>query len=160
MLYRRDVCTRKKRGAAVGKTKRGKGSKIMLLAERGGLPIGAQVCSATPHEVTLVEATLSTRFLPPLPKRLIGDGAYDSDALDQRMKQLGINLIAPHKSNRVKEPTQDGRILRRYQRRWKVERLNAWLQNFRRLVTRFEHKPANFLGFLQFACALILSRYL
>lgn len=73
---------------------------------------------------------------------------------------LGINLIAPHKSNRVKEPTQDGRILRRYQRRWKVERLNAWLQNFRRLVTRFEHKPANFLGFLQFACALILSRYL
>jgi hypothetical protein len=47
-------------------------------------------------------------------------------------------MIAPHKSNRVKPATQDGRALRRYCRRWKVERSNAWLQNFRRIATRFE----------------------
>ena len=132
----------------------------MLLAERQGLPIGAQVTSATPHEVRLAEATLDARFLAPLPERLIGDGAYDSDPLDARMAQLGVVLIAPHKRNRVRPPTQDRRVLRRYQRRWKVARLNAWLQTFRRLVTRFEYKLANFVGFFLLACALILSRRL
>ena len=132
----------------------------MMLAEKGGLPIGAHVCSATPHEVTLLKATLNARFLAPLPQRLIGDGAYDSDSLDEDLRDLGVDLIAPHRNNRVKAPTQDGRILRRYQRRWKVERLNAWLQNFRRLITRFERKLANFVGFLHLACALILARHL
>jgi len=130
----------------------------MIIAERQGLPIGAHVCSATPHEVTLVGATLAARFLESLPERMIGDGAYDSDALDQQLYELGISLIAPHRTNRIKAATQDGRVLRRYRRRWKVERLNAWLQNFRRLITRFERKLSNFVGFLLFACALILSR--
>lgn len=131
-----------------------------MLADSYGLPIGAHVCSATPHEVTLLKATLNARFLAPLPQRLIGDGAYDSDRLDEDLRELNVDLIAPHRSNRVKVNTQDGRVLRRYQRRWKVERLNAWLQNFRRLITRFERKLANFVGFLQLACALILTRCL
>ena len=42
-------------------------------------------------------------------------------------------MIAPHRKNRKKKKTQDGRKLRRYKRRWKIERLFAWLQNFRRL---------------------------
>ena len=55
-------------------------------------------------------------------------------------------------------PTQDGRSLRRYQRRWKIERLFAWFQNFRRLVVRYERFAENFLGMLHLACWLILSR--
>ena len=39
-------------------------------------------------------------------------------------------MIAPHRKNRKKGKTQDGRKLRRYKRRWKIERLFAWLQNF------------------------------
>ena len=67
---------------------------------------------------------------------MIGDRAYDSDPLDARLQQQhGIALIAPHKSNRSRPKTQDGRQLRRYCRRWKIERLFAWLHNFRRLVT-------------------------
>jgi hypothetical protein len=42
-----------KRGRKVGKTKRGKGTKIMAIADRTGLPISVCVESATPHEVTL-----------------------------------------------------------------------------------------------------------
>jgi len=60
------------------------------------------------------------------------------------------------KSNRAQ--TQDRRSLRRYKRRWHIERLFAWLLRYRRLVTRYEHKAENFLGFLQLACALILLR--
>ena len=54
---------------------------------------------------------------------MIGDRAYDSDPLDQRLRQKhGIRLIAPHKYNRRRKSTQDGRELRRYCRRWKIER--------------------------------------
>jgi transposase len=67
-------------------------------------------------------------------------------------------LIAPHKSNRVKPPTQGGRALRRYRRRWKVERLSARLQNFRRVATRFDYHVENFLGFVHLGCIKILLR--
>lgn len=65
-------------------------------------------------------------------------------------------MIAPHRRNRTKQ-TQDGRPLRRYHRRWKIDRLFAWLQNFRRLVTRYEHSLDNYTGTLHLACALILT---
>jgi transposase len=143
----------------VGKTKRGKGTKIMAIVDGNGLPIGIRIASASPHEVTLVDDTLDA-IMTDDPQRLIGDRAYDSDALDVRLQeQRNIEMIAPHRSNRRKQ-TQDGRPLRRCRRRWKVERLFAWLQNFRRLVTRWEYHADNFLGFVQLGCIVILLRHL
>ena len=69
-------------------------------------------------------------------------------------------MIAPHRTGRKKSPTQDGRRLRRYKRRWKVERLFAWLGNFRRLVVRYERRAQNYLGFVRLACTIILLRHL
>jgi len=134
-------------------------------APEGGdrYPIDARmdVASASPHETKLVEPTLDQRFLVEARKRMIGDRAYDSDPLDQRIhEQYGVQLIAPHKFVRVATATQDGRVLRRYRRRWKVERLFAWLHNFRRTVIRWEYYPENFLGMVQLACAIILLRHL
>ena len=145
----------KRGGACGGKTKRGKGSKIMAIADRQGRPVAVLVESATPHEVTLVHATLGERFVSQLPARLIGDNAYESDRLDAELARHGVELIAPH---RRKQRTQDGRPLRRYRRRWKVERLFAWLQNFRRIVVRYERFAEDFLGMLHLACCLILLR--
>jgi len=90
---------------------------------------------------------------------LIGDNAYDSDQLDAELRAFGIELISPHRSNR-KNKTQDLRRLRRYRRRWKIERLFAWLQNFRRLVIRYERYAENFLGMLHLGCCIILMRHL
>lgn len=67
-------------------------------------------------------------------------------------------MIAPHRANRYHTLTQDGRALRRYKRRWKVERLFAWLQHFRRILSRHEYHAANFLGFVQLGCLAILMR--
>jgi len=142
----------------VGKTKRGKGSKIMAVADRAGLPVAVSVGSASPHEVTLVEVTLDSRFVPALPARLIGDRAYDSDPLDNRLGARGIEMIAPHRRNRKRPATQDGRPLRRYKRRWKIERLFAWLQNYRRILVRHERHLANYLGFVQLGCIVILLK--
>jgi len=92
-------------------------------------------------------------------EKLIGDRAYDSDPLDEDLLyNYDLELIAPHRSNRSKQPTQDGRKLRRYQKRWKVERLFAWIQNFRRCLVRHEYRQANFEGFLKLACLIILLR--
>src|SRR5712691_7475039 len=160
-LHRRQLQFGEKRGAAVGPTRRGKGSKIMAIADRHGLPVACSVASASPHETKLVEATVEQRFTRAKPKRMIGDRAYDSDPLDQRLRQKHrIRLIAPHKYNRRRKSTQDGRELRRYCRRWKIERLFAWLHNFRRLVSRWEYHEANFLGMLQLGCLVILLRHL
>jgi transposase len=149
----------KKGGAAVGPTRRGKGSKIMAICERHGLPVAVHMASASPYEPHLVPATLDARFLPDLPKRLIGDRGYDSDALDERpMTQYGIEMIAAHRRGR--RSTQDGRALRRARRRWKIERFFAWPHNSRRLVTRWERHVDNFLGLLHLACARILLRHL
>ena len=74
------------------------------------------------------------------------------------MAEQGIDMIAPHKSNRRKPNTQDGRSLRRYRRRWLMERLFAWLQNFRCLITRREYKMENYLGFVHLGCMVILLR--
>jgi transposase len=111
----------------------------MAVADRFGLPISVHAASASPHEITLVGGTLAEVFTDQQPERLIGDRAYDSDPLDEELGQQGIEMIAPHKSNRVKPATQDRRVLRRYRRRWKVERLLAWLQNFRRIAMRFDY---------------------
>src|SRR5713101_5549228 len=117
--------------------------------------------SASPHETKLVEPTIEQRFLAETPQRLIGDRAYDSDRLDAQMRErFGVQLVAPNKSTRSQTPRQDGRVLRRYRRRWKIERLFAWLHNFRRVVIRWEYYPENFLGMAQLACAVILLRYL
>src|ERR1700747_2654579 len=83
--------------------------------------------------------------VPDAPGHLIGDNAYDSDKLDAQLRHYGIEVIAPHRSNR-RIKTQDERCLRRYRRRWKIERLFAWLQNFRRLVVRYERHAENFLA--------------
>lgn len=141
----------------MGPTKRGKGSKLMAIADGHGLPLAVDVASASPAEVRLVISTLEARFIPELPERLIGDKAYDSDPLAEELAQGNVELIAPNRSNR-RIKTQDGRPLRRYQRRWKIERLFAWLHNFRRLVTRWEYDVLNFLGFVQLGCIVILLR--
>ena len=131
----------------------------MAVADSHGLPVGLCIESASPHEVKLVNSTLVAMVIPEAPQNLVGDKPYDSDKLDAELSQFGIELIARHRSNR-KNKSQDGRRLRRCRRRWKIERLFAWLQNFRRLVIRYERYPNNFLGMLHLGCCLILMRHL
>jgi len=161
-IRRRQLCSRQKRGLCVGKTKRGKGTKIMAVADRNGLPVAVCTESASPAEVKLVAKTLEQRFIADLPERLIGDKAYDSDRLDREvLEQFGTEVIAPHRGGRRADRiTQDGRPLPRFKRRWKVERLFALLYNFRRLVVRYEYHSQNYFGFIQLACIMILLRHL
>jgi transposase len=89
---------------------------------------------------------------------LIGDRDYDSDPLDEELRKDGIEMIAPHRSNRSKPPTQNRRRQSRYMRRWLVERFFAWIQWQRRILVRWEYYAQNFLGFVQLACLVVLFR--
>jgi transposase len=131
----------------------------MAIADSNGLPISIHVTSASPHEVTLAEETITNCIVnDEKPERLIGDGSYDSDPLDVRLAiDHGIELIAPHRQSRKEDKTQDGRVPRRYKRRWKIERLFSWLQNFRRVLVRYDCHADNYLGFVQLGCILFCS---
>ena len=144
-------------GEGIGLTKRGKGVKIMGIVDRNGLPLAVSTHAANHHEVTLVQLSFEFYMIEAKPEKLIGDRAYDSDKLDEELRAEGIEMIAPHRNNRLeRNKTQDGRRLRRYQRRWLVERFFAWLQWHRRLLVRWEFYAANFLGFVQLASIVIL----
>jgi transposase len=145
-------------GEDIGPTKRGKGVKIMGIVDRNGLPLAVSTHAANFHEVTLVQLSFDFYMIEAKPEKLIGDKAYDSDPLDAELKAEGVEMIAPHRAGRKKRKTQDGRKLRRYERRWLVERFFAWLQWQRRLVTRWEYYAVNFLGFVQLASVMILLR--
>ncbi|HXG47810.1 MAG TPA: IS5 family transposase [Methylomirabilota bacterium] len=140
----------------------------MVVADGQGVPLGNHLDSASPAEVKLAERTLAQVRVPRAgrgrpkskPERLIADRAYDSDPLRRRLKQRGIQLICPHRGNRRKPATQDGRALRRYRRRWKIERTFAWLGSFRRLVVRYERRLSIYNAFFHVACLIITLRHL
>ena len=105
------------------KTKGGKGSKVVAVADRTGLPIAVGMSSASSHEVTLFEATLDEQFIADPPERLNGDRTCESDPLAASLADKGIEMNSPNKTKSRKAKTQDSRSLRRNRRRWLVERL-------------------------------------
>src|ERR671917_1192279 len=167
MLFRWPLRPRQKRGPKVGKPKRGKGTKWMVLVDGTGTPLGAYLEAASPAEVALLERMLDTVAVGrpgkpgrprTRPERLIADRGYDSNPLRARLARRGIEPIIPARRNHKRATHQDGRKLRRYRRRWIVERTFAWLGHFRRLVVRYERLITTYAGFFHLACALLTLR--
>ena len=149
-------------GLCVGRCRAGRATKIMALADHRGLPLSVCIADGSRHDGVLTDSVLDASFVDELPPRLIGDKAWDSAKHQQALEtERQIELIAPKKGGqRPSRRRQDGRALRRVRRRWKVERLFAWLKNFRRLVIRWEYKADNYLGMLYLGCIIILLRQL
>jgi transposase len=140
----------------------------MVVVDGRGVPVGAQLASAQISEHQLAESTLATVNVPRTGRgrprsrlrRVIADRGYDSDPLRERLKKRGTDLIVPYRSNNRHRRYEDGRKLRRYKRRWKIERTNAWLQNFRRIQVRYDRILTLFQGFFHVSCLLITLRHL
>jgi transposase len=153
-----------KRGTAVGKTKVGKGSKVMVVADGHGLPIGLHVDSARPHESQLAEATLATVRVPrrrgrprTRPQELVADKAYDSREFRRYLRRRGIKPTIPTFARRPRQRPKRGRPIRtgpNYRQRWKVERCFGWMDNDRRLVVRYERSVDHYKAFCLIAIIL------
>jgi len=112
--------------------------------------------AASPAEVTLLAPTVES--VPEdagQPERLIADLGYDRNPVRAWLADRGIEPIIPARRNNTVATHQDGRKLRRYRRRWLIERSIAWLQNFRRLVVRYEYLAVNFIALVHLACVVI-----
>jgi len=139
----------------------------MVVVDGKGIPLGVRIVSATPAEVTLAEETLSTIRVPrpgrgrpkQKPKRVIADKGYFSAPLRDRLAERGIELIVPPKKNRL-PVTADGRKLRRYRKRWKIERTFAWMNGFRHLIVRHDRSLLIYTAFFHMACVIIAMRRL
>jgi transposase len=139
----------------------------MVVVDGQGTPLGAHLDSASPAEVKLLEKALDTvavkrRGKPGRPRkhpeRVIADRGYDSNAAREALARRGIEPIIPCRSNNTVATHQDGRKLRRYKRRWIVERTFSWLGYFRRLVVRYDRRLGSYAGFFHIACALLTLR--
>jgi transposase len=160
---RRLVFPGKKGGAAVGVGRKGKGTTILLLTDRNDLPLSAHISGADEHEVNHIEPLLDQAVVNAAfwqPTHLVYDKGADSDPLRERLADRFVELVCPHRENRKRPRTQDGRKLRHYRHRWQIERSMSWLQRFKRLVVRYEYHADLFLGFVQLACLFtILQRF-
>jgi transposase len=133
----------------------------MVVVDGAGVPLGSQLASASPAEVKLAESILARINLHGRkPLRVIAERAYDSDPLRERLLDPNMLLIAPHRRGRTKPAFNDGRWLRRYRKRRKIERTFAWPGNYRRLVVRYQNHLLMYQAFFHVACSLITLRYL
>ncbi|GGK31594.1 hypothetical protein GCM10008955_26790 [Deinococcus malanensis] len=96
-LHRRNLQSCQKRGAGVGPTKKGKGTKVLVMVDASSAPLAVHACSASRAEVKFVQKTLDASFGLDFPKRLIGDKAYNSDAPDAELAAVVVEMIAPNR---------------------------------------------------------------
>jgi hypothetical protein len=127
---------------------KGQGTKIMPPVGGQGTPLAADIASASEAEVNLVEPLLNKRTIRRRPRRVIYNPAADRDRLRSRLKTRRLELICAHRKNRTRPAIPDGRTLRRYQRRYQVERRIRWLLNCRRLLALHERYARLFPGFV------------
>ena len=130
------------------------------MTDRCGTPLSAFVTAAHHNEVNTIETLVDDRIRAETPQRLLYDKAADADWLRTNLLARGIELICPHRSNRKRQATQDGRKLRRYHKRWIIERTFSWLHNCRRLITGWEYYPELFEGFVHLACLYTILKRL
>ena len=126
--------------------------KLEVVTDAGGLPLGMTVAAANVCEQQLlVPALIDVPVAIPPGTPVIADKGHDSDPLRDDLEADGLVPIIPHRKNRVRASRNDGRRLRRYCRRWKIERTNAWLHCYRALAVRWSHYLFIYIGLVYLA---------
>ena len=125
------------------------------------MPIGLAIDGANRHDMKLVEATVESIPVPrPAPTKRTPQGmcldkGYDYDSVRDLVKEFGYTA-------HIKARGEEAQAIKRQAgfkaRRWVVERTHSWMNRFRRILTRWEKKPANYLALLHLVCAVITYR--
>lgn len=165
-VHRRQFCNGEKGGDGIGKTKRGKGTKWMVLVDGQGLPLGARLESASPAKVMLAEATLKEVTVPLRERPAAAKAKARNRRCRIRIRSAARAVAeADHRVDRAllqeqqAEGYYDARKMRRYKRRWIVERTNARPGQFRRLLVHHQHLLSIYYAFFYIACFWITLRW-
>jgi putative transposase len=120
--------------------------------DQDGGPLGAIVAGANVHDTKLLEQTIEAivveRPEPTAaePQHLCLDKGYDNPP---HIRRIGEDAEAARKKSKHGKP-----------RRWVVERTMSWLSKCRAILVRYDKNAFNYLGLIQFACALLWFRRL
>lgn len=145
---------------ALGRSRGGFSTKIHLLCDGHGLPLGFHLTAGQTHESSVLDELLISadeRLLDENGERIAwpfalgGDKGYRADWIDQYLLDLGVNPVIPSKENedRAARPVEFDKEA--YRRRNVVERLIGWLKENRRIFSRFEKTAKNFGGMITLA---------
>ena len=122
-----------------------------MVVDGQGIPLGSHTASASPAEITLLEAVIEDIKVPKKgpgrprtrPKRVIGDKGYDSDWFREALESLRIQPCIPGRSGR-KEPVEYDQ--QAYKQRNRIERMFGRLKDWRRIATRYDRCAHTFMG--------------
>ena len=138
-----------------------RGVKRSLLTDGAGVPLAVAVDGANRNDFKLARQTLESVPIPrpeptaEQPQGLCLDKGYDYDEVRDLLAEFGYTA---HIRARGEEAQAVQREAGYKARRWVVERTHSWLNRFRRILIRWEKKPANYLAMLHLACALVTYR--
>ena len=147
-------------------TNRGKlGTKRHVLDDRRGAPLAVVLSAANRTDMKVAEAVLDSvvvaRPTPTVeqPQHLCRDKGFDYPETDRAAQARGYLVHTARRRRRGEPPSPPLEPSARHPaRRWVIERTNSWHNRFRKLRIRYEKTAANYLGLVQFACALIVYR--
>lgn len=140
---------------------RGKsGTNRSLLTDARGIPLALVIDRANRNDMKLTARTLKSFVVPrPSPisneQHICLDKGYDYPEVDEIIDKWGYTA---HIKRRGQNYDEKEKIPKYKARRWVVERTHAWMNDFRRLIIRWEKKSENYLSFLHLSCALISFR--
>ena len=156
-------------------TDRGKcGSKRHLLTEGRGLPIALVLSGANRTDMKKLAELLDAKVIEPPGPAAATDGAdpadggphltldrgYDYEECREAAAARGYTVHLPPQRSAEHPLPPPGHPDRHPPRRWVVEVAHSWFNRFRRLLIRWEKRPAHYLAFLQLAACLIVYRKL
>jgi len=125
------------------------------------VPVGLVVAGANRNDFKLARVTLESIPIarpdptPEDPQGLCLDKGYDFQEVRDLLTEFGLTA---HIRARGEETQALKREAGYKARRWVVERTHSWMNRFRRILVRWEKKPANYLGLLHLVCTLITYR--
>ena len=137
----------------LGRSRGGYSTKIHLLTDGQGIPLGLTVTAGQRNEATEFDALFAACFINTFrktkrPDALAADKAYSSKKIRGAIRRKQIRPVIPTRSNEARDPGFDSEL---YRQRNVIERAIGWLKNFRRIATRYEKKLENYTAMIHIA---------
>ena len=149
---------------ALGRSRGGLTTKIHLIVDGRGLPLGVALSAGQRHEATRFVEVLEDSRLPRTrwrgryrPDRVAADMAYNAEWIREWLWRRGIEPVIPRRS---KTPPPDEPFDREaYRGRNIVERCICWLKESRRVFSRYDQLAVSYAACLKLAILQRLPKF-
>jgi transposase len=142
-------CKKGEHKQAIGRSRGGRNTKIHAITDAKGRLLSVLLTGGEAHDCPPAQRLIRRSKAA---KKLLGDKAYDSAELRQRLKNRGTKPVIPNRSNR-KLPFRFDK--KSYKKRHLIENAFCRLKDFRRIATRYDRLARNFLASVCLVAAIV-----